>query len=150
VAVTAFWFGEALLGQFSSTSARRVDWDADTIKVSLHTSTYTPNQDTHNFYDDLTNEVANGNGYTTGGQAITTSAPTYDTASNTVRLDATDPSWTSASFTARYAVIYKDTGVAGTSPLLGYVDFGGNETVTSGTITIQWDSTDGVLRVVAS
>jgi hypothetical protein len=150
VAVTAFWFGEALLGQFSSTSARRVDWDADTIKVSLHTSTYTPNQDTHNFYDDLTNEVANGNGYTTGGQAITTSAPTYDTASNTVRLDATDPSWTSASFTARYAVIYKDTGVAGTSPLLGYVDFGGNETVTSGTFTIQWDSTDGVLRVVAS
>lgn len=150
MAVTAFWFGEALLGQFSSTSARRVDWDADTIKVSLHTSTYTPNQDTHNFYDDLTNEVANGNGYTTGGQAITTSAPTYDTASNTVRLDATDPSWTSASFTARYAVIYKDTGVAGTSPLLGYVDFGGNETVTSGTFTIQWDSTDGVLRVVAS
>jgi hypothetical protein len=150
VAVTAFWFGDALLGQFSSTSARRVDWDADTIKVSLHTSTYTPNQDTPNFYDDLTNEVANGNGYTTGGQAITTSAPTYDTASNTVRLDATDPSWTSASFTARYAVIYKDTGVAGTSPLLGYVDFGGNETVTSGTFTIQWDSTDGVLRVVAS
>jgi hypothetical protein len=150
VAVTAKWYGEALLGQYSSTAARRVDWDADTIKCSLHTSSYSPNQDTHNFYDDLTNEVANGNGYATGGVALTTSAPAYDATSNTLRLDASDAQWTSATFTARYAVVYKDTGSAATSPLLGYVDFGGDETVSSGTFTIQWDSTDGVLRIVAS
>lgn len=149
MAVTAKWYGEGLLGQYSATAARRVDWDTDTIKVSLHTSTYTPDQDAHNFYDDLTNEVPNGSGYTTGGTAITTSTPTYDTGTNEVRLDATDAQWTSASFTARYAVIYKDTGVAGTSPLLGYVDFGGDETVSSGTFTITWDST-GVLKITAA
>lgn len=150
MAVTAKWYGQALLGQYSATAARRVDWDTDTIKVSLHTSTYTPDQDAHDFYNDLTNEVANGNGYTTGGTPITTSAPTYDNASNTLRLDATDAQWTSATFTARYAVIYKDTGVGSTSPLLGYVDFGGDETVASGTFTIQWDATDGVLSITAS
>lgn len=149
MAVTAKWYGEALLGQYSSTAARRVDWDADTIKCALATSTYTPNQDTHNFFDDITNEVS-GTGYTAGGVALTTSAPAYDATSNTLRLDASDAQWTTASFTARYAIVYKDTGSAATSPLLGYVDFGGDETVSSGTFTIQWDATDGVLRIVAS
>lgn len=33
-------------------------------------------------------------------------------------LDAADPQWTTATFTARYAVVYRDTGTASTSPLL--------------------------------
>jgi hypothetical protein len=126
-----------------------VDWDADTIKVALCTSAYTPNQDTHDFFDDITNEVS-GTGYTAGGYTLTTSAPAYDATSNTLRLDADDATWTNASFTARYAIIYKSTGTAGTSPLLGYVDFGGDETVSSGTFSISWDATDGVLRIVAA
>lgn len=149
MAITANWYGNGLLGQYSTTAARRVDWDADTIKVSLHTSTYTPNQDTHDFFNDATNEIA-GTGYTAGGVALVTSAPVYDAASNTLRLDADDASWTTATFTCRIAVVYKDTGTAATSPLLGWVDFGGDESVVSGTFTIQWDGTDGVLRVVAA
>jgi hypothetical protein len=148
--VTAKWYGLAGQGQFSQTAARRVSWLDDTIKVTLHTSTYTPNQDTHDFADDLTNEVANGNGYTTGGVTLGTKTLTYDSASNTVRLDAADASWTfTASKTMRYAVIWKDTGSAATSPLLGYVDFGADET-SSGTFTLQWDATDGVLRAVVA
>ena len=46
-AVTSKWFGNALLGQYSATAARRVDWVTDTIKCSLHTVTYTPDQDVH-------------------------------------------------------------------------------------------------------
>lgn len=150
MAVTAKWYGLAGQGQFSATAARRVDWVTDTIKVTLHTSTYVPNQDTHDFADDLTNEVANGNGYTTGGVTLGSKTLTYDTASNTVRLDAADAAWTfTASKTMRYAVVWKDTGVAGTSPLLGYIDFGQDET-SSGTFTIQFDATDGVLRAVVA
>jgi hypothetical protein len=148
MAVTAFWFGEGLLGQWSATAARRVDWDADTIKVALTTSTYTPNQDTHNFFDDVTNEIT-GTGYTAGGVALTTSTPTYTGGTNTVSLDAADAQWTTATFTARYAVIYKDTGAAATSPVLGYVDFGEDQTVSSGTFTIQWHA-DGVFKIVAA
>lgn len=150
MAVTALWYGEGLLGQYSTTAARRVDWDTDTIKCALTTSAYTPDQDAHNFFDDITNELPTAGGYTAGGVALTTSAPVYDAASNTLRLDASDAQWTSATFTARYAIVYKDTGVAGTSPLLGYVNFGADEAVSSGTFTIQWDATDGVLRIVAA
>lgn len=150
MAVTAKWFGEGVMGQWSATAARRVDWTTDTIKVLLTTATYVPNQDTHNFHDDITNEVATGNGYTTGGETLGTKSLTYDTVSNTVRLDAADTTWTfTASKTARYAVIYKDTGVSATSPLLGYVDFGADES-SSSTFTLQWDATDGVLRAVVS
>lgn len=150
MAVTAYWYGKGLEGQYGTTSARRVDWVTDTIKVALTTSSYTPNQDTHDFYDDISNEVANGNGYTTGGATLGTKSVNYDASTNVLSLRAATSSWTSASFTARYAVIYKDTGTGSTSPVLGYVDFGGNETVSSGTFSIAWDATDGVLKITAS
>lgn len=148
MAVTATWYGAAGLGMVSATAARRFDWVTDTIKTTLHTSLYVPNVDTHDFADDLTNEVATGGGYTTGGVTLASKTLTYDSVSNTVRLDAADAAWTfTVSKTMRYAVVWKDTGVAASSPLLGYVDFGADES-SSGTFTLQWDATDGVLRMV--
>lgn len=111
---------------------------------------YTPNQDTDTFWSDIsTNEVStSGTGY--AQVSLTGKSVSYDTASNETRLISTlNPSWAAATFTARYAVVYKDTGTTTTSPLLGYVDFGGSETVTSGTFTLTWDAT-GVLKTVAS
>lgn len=148
--VSSYWYGKSLEGQYSTTAARRVDWTTDTIKVALCTSSYTPNQDTHTYYSDLTNEVANGNGYTTGGVTLGTKSVNYAASGNILSLRAAASTWTSATFTCRYAVVYKDTGSGATSPLLGYVDFGGDETVTSGTFTITWDATDGVLKITAS
>jgi hypothetical protein len=121
---------------------------SDTIKTALTTVTYVPNQDTHTFFSDVSNEVV-GAGYTAGGVALGTKSVTYDTASNETRLIAANSQWTSASFTARIAVVYKDTGTAATSPLLGWVDFGADETIASGTFTIQWDAT-GVLKLAAA
>lgn len=148
MAVTAFWYGPAIEGQYGTTAARRVDWVTDTIKVALTTSTYTPNQDTHDFFNDITNEVA-GAGYTAGGVTLGSKTVVYSGASNKLVLDAADAAWTTATFTARYAIVYKDTGSAATSPLMGYVDFGGDQTVTGATFTIVWD-VDGVLKAVAS
>jgi hypothetical protein len=122
----------------------------DDIKVALCTSSFTPDQDTQDFYDDLTNEVANGNGYTTGGVSLGTKSVNYDSSTNVMSLRAATSSWTTATFTARYAVVYKDTGNGSTSPFLGYVDFGGDEQVSSGTFSIAWDATDGVLKITAS
>jgi hypothetical protein len=148
MAILAKWFGNGLLGQYSATAPRRVDWVTDTIRVSLHTATYAPNQDTHTFFSDTTNEIV-GTGYTAGGVALGTKSTSYDSTTNETRLIAANAQWTAASFTAAFAVVYKDTGTGATSPLLGYVDFGGNETVTSGTFTIQWDAT-GVLKIAAA
>ena len=148
MAVTAKWFGLSLKGQWNTTAGNRIDFLTDTIKNSLHTVTFVPDQDAHDFFNDATNEIS-GTGYTAGGVTLGSKTLTYDTATNETRLDAADSSWTTASFTARIAVVYKDTGTGSTSPLMGYVDFGGDETVASGTFTIQWDAT-GVMKVTAS
>src|SRR5262245_9529135 len=53
-------------------------------------------------------------------------------------LDCTDPSWSAATIAnIKYAVYYKDTGTAGTSPLLAVQDLDGPSSVTAGTFTIQ-------------
>ena len=143
MAISAKMFGPAIAGQFGTTAARRVDWASDTIKASLHTSAWTPNQDTQDFADDLTNEVANGSGYTTGGVTLAGKTVTYDAASNKLKLDANDLEWEfTAPVTFRYLVLRKDTGAAGTSPLMGYVDFGIDQQ-SSTVFTVEWD-TDGV------
>lgn len=149
MAVTANWFGLALQNQYGTTAANRVDWVTDTIKVALTTSSFTPDQDVHDFFNDVTNEIS-GTGYTAGGATLGTKSVTYTAGTNTVALKAATSSWAGASFTARRAIVYKDTGTASTSPLLGYVDFGGDETIASGTFSIQWDATDGVLKIVAA
>jgi len=110
-----------------------IDWVADDIKAALLTTAWTPDR-TADFYDDLTNELANGDGYLTEGEALTTKA--VATAANVVYLEADDIVWTfTASKSFRYVVFYKDTGVAGTSPLIWYVDLGA--LTLSGTYTIQ-------------
>jgi len=144
-AVSATWFAKPLLYAFDGTDS--VDWDAGgtTIKVSLHTSSWTPNEDTHDYYDDVTNEVSSAN-YTAGGASLGSRTAAIDSTNNRVELDAADTSWSNVSFTARYAVIYKATGNAATSLLLGYVDFGADETVSSGTFSLTWDA-EGILQI---
>ena len=142
MAVSATWYGNGLLLALSGST---INWTSDTIKCALATSTYTPDQDAHDFFNDITNEIT-GTGYTAGGVTLTTPTAAVVSASDYVKFDADDASWTSASFTARYAIVYKSTGVSTTSPLLGYVDFGADETVASGTFTITWDAT-GVLKI---
>jgi hypothetical protein len=147
-AVTAYWYGQGLLA-LTRAAANWLASGGSTVKVSLHTSTYTPNQDTHDFYDDLTNEVANGNGYTTGGATLTKADSTYDAASNETRMDGTDVVWSASTITARYAVIYVSTGTAGTSRLLGYIDFGADVVSVAGDFTITWAAT-GILKITAA
>lgn len=126
-----------------------VDWTADTIKVALTSSGYTPDQDAHEFFSSVTNELATANGYTAGGATLASKTLTYDAATNQVRLDAADVSWTAVgTLTAARAVVYKSTGTAGTSPLLGWVDFGGSTSATDAPLSITWDAT-GALRATA-
>jgi hypothetical protein len=127
MAITATGFGSFIAGQFGSTSARRTDWPGDTWKVTLHTSSMTPNQDAWDFADDLTNELSTGSGYAAGGVTVTGKTVTYDSATNEIRLDCDDPAWVSLVATFRYLVWRKDTGVDATSPLGWWVDLGADE-----------------------
>lgn len=123
-----------------------IDLDTDTIKVALVTSSYTPDQDTHDFFDDVTNEVAASGTYSAGGGTLANKTVTTDTTDNEGVFDADDLSFTSATITARAAVIYKSTGTAGTSPLIAYIDFGADKISDAGTFTISW-AAEGILNL---
>ena len=95
---------------------------AGTLKIAWVTATYTPNQNTHDFFNDITNEVT-GTGYTAGGNACATPTWTLDGSGNLV-FDASDPAaWTqnaSGFANGRRAILYYDTGTPTTSRLVGY------------------------------
>lgn len=144
MAVTAKLYGLAVKSAFNG----EIDFDTDTIKVSLHTASYVPDQDTHQYFSSVTNEVT-GTGYTAGGATLGTKTVTYTAGTNTLSLDAADTSWSGSTITARYAVVYKSTGTAATSPLIGYVDFGTDVSSTAGAFTITWDATGVVTATVS-
>lgn len=93
----------------------------------------------------ITAEVANGNGYTTGGN---TAATTTSTATAGVfKLVLASPAvWTAtgAGFTFRYAILYNST----TSTPVGYWDYGSSQAVAATeTVTVTLDGTNGVYTV---
>lgn len=140
-----------LYGQFLGKALNKeIDWDTDTIKVALLTSAYVPNQDTHDYFDDVVGSEVTGTGYVAGGATLANKALTYDAASNTVILDADDVTWAASTITARYAVIYDATpGTNATRPLIGYVDFVSDQSSTNGNFTLTWDATGMVRASVA-
>ena len=100
--MASFIFNSALRDE--ATGA--LDYDTDTFKVMLCTSTYTPNKDTHTKRSDVTNEVS-GTGYTAGGNTVTVTVSTVDTTNDRVDVTLGGTTWTTATITARYAVYYK-------------------------------------------
>jgi hypothetical protein len=133
---TWHWYGKGLLNVLKGA----VDLDTDTFKVLLTTSSYTPDQDTHEFRSDVTNEAA-GTGYTAGGATLSGVSLTYDAASNEVRLTWADATWSTATLTARTAVIYKSRGGASSADeLVGYVTGDADVTSTAGTWTLDLPS----------
>jgi hypothetical protein len=120
---------------------KEVDFDSDTIKVALLSSSYTPNQDTDDYWNDVSSYEVTGTGYTAGGATLANKAVTYTSGTNVTKFDGDDVSWTSSTITARYAVIYDASPATdSTKPLIGYVDFGSNQSSSSGTFSIVWDS----------
>lgn len=135
MAITVKWYGLGLQALLDNPT----DLEAVTVKLALVTSSYTPDRDTHDFWNDASaSELASGNGYTTGGVTLSSVLWGYDATSNKVTLDFADPSWTfTASKTWRYGVVYIDTGTASTSTLIGLLDWGADNTVnTAYTLTI--------------
>jgi hypothetical protein len=135
MAATFKWYGNGLLKALTGS----IDFDTDTFGVMLCTSTYVPNQDTHVFRSDVTNEVAASGTYTSGGVSIGTGAVTYDAASNEVRISFTDQAFTGATITARTVVIYKRRGGAATADeLVAYATEAADVSSTAATFTVDF------------
>ena len=138
MAIEVKWYGLGLLDMLEAPR----DLEAVTLKLALVKAAYSPNRDTNDFWDDVSgNELANGNGYATGGITLTGVATTYDSASDQVRLDFNNPSW---EFTAQqkwqYGTLYIDTaGASSTDPVIGLLSWDSEQAVST-TYTLEIDA----------
>lgn len=86
-----------------------IDLDTHTFKAVLCSSASNAATLTIEDYTAITNELSTANGYTNGGQALT--SVTWVESSGTVTFDSNDITWNASggSITARFCVIYDDT-----------------------------------------
>lgn len=149
MAVTGKWYTNGLKGFLMGTYNWKTS-GGSTIKCALIKNTYTPDQDAHDFWDDVSaNECDASGNYSAGGITVTPSDPTVDTATNETRLDCADMSATTFTGTVRYLVFYYSSGTPGTSNLICYCDLGADTTAAAGTFTITI-ATTGILKITAA
>ena len=122
-----------------------IDFENDTFKLALVTSSYTPDRDTHDNFDDITNEVS-GTGYTAGGAALANLTVTQDNTNDKAVFDAYDVTWASSTITARAGILYKVGAWASTSPLIGYIDFTEDKVSTVGNFIVSFN-VSGIITV---
>ena len=120
----------------------------NTFEIALYTSSTTMSAATTAYASasDPSNQVANGSGYTTGGNTLTRVDPT--SSGTTGFTDFADTTWSSSSITARGALIYNDT--ASGDPSVVVLDFGADKTSSSGDFTIQFpaaDASNAIIRI---
>jgi hypothetical protein len=124
------------------TTVARAGTTADTMYMALYTSSATLDATTTAYT--ATNEVS-GTGYSAGGQALTTVAPT--SSGTTAYLDFNDETWTSATITARGALIYNSTQ---SNKSVAVLDFGSDKTSTAGDFTVVFptaDASNAIIRI---
>jgi len=117
----------------------------------LYTSEATINATTTTYSTGLVGQVANGNGYTTGGKLLTISQTPTSSNNNayvpTAYISFATITWPNASFTARGALIYNITEG---NKSVAVLDFGADKTVTNATFTIAFptaDSNSAIVRI---
>ena len=148
----------AFTGNFMCTSFKKEllygahDFEAstgDTFKIALYTSSATLTAATTAY--SATNEVS-GTNYVAGGGTLTPVDPT--SSGTTALLDFVDETWSTATITARGALIYNTTpnttSIALTNPAVVVLDFGGDKTSTAGDFTVVFptaDSSNAIIRI---
>lgn len=121
------------------------NFTSHTFKIALYTDSADLGAGTTAY--SATNEITNtsGTAYTAGGKALTTIAPT---SSGTVAfVDFENISWTSASFTARGALIYNSSA---SNKAVAVLDFGSNRVVSDDTFEVQFpvsSATTAIIRI---
>ena len=96
-------------------------------------------------YDNLsTDELSNGNGYTTGGNTLTSVTPVAD--GTTAVCDFDNTTWSAATFTTCGGIIYNDTAAG--NPACAVLSFGGDQQVSSGDFQIQFPAAAAATAII--
>jgi hypothetical protein len=116
----------------------------NTFKLALYTNSASFTAATTAYT--TTNEVTASGSYAAGGGTLTNVTPT--STGTTAFTDFNDLSFTTATITARGALIYNDTATG--DPSVVVLDFGSDKTSTSGTFQIIFpaaDSSNAIIRI---
>ena len=120
------------------------DLDTDVIKLALYTSAASLSASTTAY--STTNEVSSsGTNYTAGGNTLAGAVISLD--GSTAIVDFTDTAWTTATFTARYGLIYNSSK---TDKAIAVLDFTTDQTATNGTFTVVFpaaNSSNAIIRL---
>ena len=111
--------------------AHNLGTSGDTLKIALYTSSASLGATTSAYT--TSNEVS-GTGYTAGGATLSSQAVSYDSSNNVAFFDAADPSFTSATITARGALIYNNSK---SNASIAVLDFGSDFSSSNGTFQVQ-------------
>ena len=134
---------ELLVGTHNFTAT-----SGDTFKIALYTNSASFNAATTAYT--TSNEVSNSGSYAAGGGTLTRVDPT--TSGTTALTDFADITFTSATITARGALVYNTTegGGSGTANSIVVLDFGGDKTSTAGDFQIAFptaDASNAIIRI---
>jgi hypothetical protein len=116
------------------------DLDTDTIKLALYTSAATLSAATTAY---STSDEVVGTGYTAGGNTLT--GATVSLSGTTAYVDFSDTTWTTATITARGALIYNSSK---SNKAIAVLDFGADKTSTAGSFTVQMPTNDASSALV--
>jgi hypothetical protein len=130
-AVTQNFYDQFRLNMFNGGAIDFTTPGGNGIKCAIVTASYTPDQNLHDFWNDVSANEVSGTGYTAGGNVMSGGSAAVN-GSGLVTVDIGDPAtWTQngAGFSnGRRAIVYLDTGTAGTSALISYSnDFGSDQ-----------------------
>jgi len=109
---------------------------SDAMNCALVDNTATPNFTTNTAWADISAAEITGTGYTAKGAVLGTK--TLTATGGAINFDAADASWTTATITARAAVILDDTLASPLDALICLLNFGSDITSTAGTFTVQF------------
>jgi hypothetical protein len=115
----------------------------DVFKLALYTSSASLDAATTAYTS--SNEVGNSGTYAAGGGSLTNVTPT--SSGTTAFLDFADISFTSATITARGALIYNSSK---SNRAVAVLDFGSDKISTTGTFTVQFpvaDASNAIVRI---
>ena len=121
------------------------DFSSHTFKIALFDENATLNASTTDY--SVTNEVS-GSGYSAGGVTLTAVAPT--TSGTTAICDFQDVTISSATITARGALVYNSTtsGGANTTEAVMVLDFGSNKSVTAADFVVTFPTADAINAII--
>ena len=138
----ANWYGKGLTNLLAGNYA----WsNAYNIKAALLSGQYTPDEENHELWSHVSEYEVEGTGYSK--VAMNCVGPTYLPVVKEIWFDSTvNIVYSGATFSARYIVLFADSGIANTQYLIGWIDLGENKIVQDNDFSFTWNE-NGIFRL---